>query len=165
MREAISQLSSEIHELHERLRRLEDRPADSSLRRVFLARKEGAASGGSQPVIFLNGDETDRQDVANTTTAIVVTDPNLLVFEQGGVFFAVEVSGAPALLQRATADGTILDGQEGDITVVGATGNPKTGVWDHGTGGLDLNTNAELWVQLRSDGKYDIVEVGCDGAS
>lgn len=165
MSETIAQLSEEIHELHARLRRLEEGPADASLRRVFLARKEGAASGGAQPVIFLNGDETDRQDTANTTSTQVVTDPQLLVFEQGGVFFSIEVSGAPSPLERATADEAISDGAEGDITVTGASGNPKTGVFNHATGALDININAELWVQLRSDGKYDIVGVGCDGVS
>ena len=164
LHEKVLFLEDEIRTLIERVKGLETTPTTPNPIQIKLARQVGAASGGLQPVILMDADRTDRQ-LSAVHQAEVLSGNEVLVADFQRNLFEISSPAAPALLIRATTDEAITDGNEGDITVEGSGSNPETGVWDHATGGLDLSINAEIWVQLRSDGKYDILGPGCDGVS
>jgi hypothetical protein len=85
-RQAIAELRAEVRDLMERIQQLEGQIHGASPRHVRLARKAGTATGLSQPIIFLTGTETDRQQ-SSKFSALQLSGNQLMAFEQDGQWF------------------------------------------------------------------------------
>lgn len=107
----------------------------------------------------------DVERVAATVPPRYILEETLVaVVEIDGQFYILGGEGKE-LIKANVGDDAIPPDTEGFIFLLEFPEDIEIGVWDWAHGNLTIEPGTEIWVQVRDDGKYDIVGVDCVGVT